>query len=246
MVDVCATLAGFNKEIEERDINILVAQLVQNKGYFKNAEIKAAFDCAFNGELDLKPEDLKPYGQFSWLYVSRILYAYEKKVQGGKLIQDLSLPFEQEQVTPEQILQSKRYIIDQIIEQFTRGEDHDYGAIGNTDLNIINLVYDCLNGLGYKFNEPKELRQLYMTQRANELERARYWMKQKERPAFSEYKDEKFMAKSKEGMNRNKVHREVAKRCRMILVTRFYEECKEMEFDLAADILERFNGVGDL
>ena len=241
MLDVCALLAGFGRDIEERELDILVAQLVQNKGYFKNAEIKAAFDCAFNGELDLKPEDLKPYGQFSWLYVSRIIYAYEKKVQGGKLIQDLSLPIEQEEVTPEQILESKLYVIDQIIEQFTRSEDHDFGAIGNTDLNIVNLVYDCLKGLGYEFGESKELRALYVSQRTNELERAGYWMKQKERPAFAEYKDKTFMSKNKEAMNKNKIHREVARRCRLISVRKFYDECKEMDFDLGADIMERFN-----
>jgi len=241
MIDVCALLAGFSKDVEDRDLDVLVSQLVQNKGYFKNAEIKAAFDCAFNGELNISHQDLKPYNSFSWLYVSRILNAYEKKVQEGKLIQDLSEPLKKEGATKEELIESKKYVVDQIIEQFTRDKDFEFGPIGNTDFNIVNMVFDTLKLFGYALGEPDELRQLYHEERNKELRRAEYWRKKKERGSFSEYKDPKFMNRHKEAMNRNKVHREVAKRCRMISVNKFYDEQKEFENDLVGDIKDKFN-----
>jgi len=241
MIEVCALLSGFGRDLEDRETSVIVAQLVQNKGYLKNAEIKAAFDCAFNGDLDIKPDDLKPYGQFSWLYVSRIIFAYEKKVQEGKLIQDLSLPIEKVVATPEEIEVSKRYVIDRIIEQFTRTEDHDFGPLGNTDLNIINMVYDCLKGLGYNLGEHNDLKDLYNKERENEYNRRKYWMKRKEIKQFADYKCIYFMNRPNSEKQKNIVHREVAKRCRHISVLKFYDECKQMDFDLVTDVLDRFN-----
>jgi len=240
MIQGCAMLAGFGRDFEELEINVLVQQLIENKGYFKVAEVKAAFDCAFNGELEIKPEDLKPYNQFSWLYLSRILTAYEKKVQNGKLIQDISEPTEEKAATNEEIIDSKLYVVNQIIEQFTRGEDHDFGPIGNTDANIVNLVFKTLKEFGYSLGEPKELRELYIQERKKELNRAEHWRRQKKRGEFAEYKSSAFMSKNKEAMNRNPVHREVAKRCRLLSVAKFYEEQKEFELDLVSELKERF------
>ena len=84
----------------------------------------------------------------------------------------------QDLADPEDIINGKKYIIEQVIEQFTRGEEHDFGAIGNTDLHIVNLVFDTLKGFGYSFGEPSELRTLYVDQRKNELTRSEYWRKQ--------------------------------------------------------------------
>ena len=242
IIEVCAKLSGFGRDLEEDEHRVLVSQLVTNKGYLKGAEVKTAFDCAFNGELEIKGDDLKPYNQFSWLYLARIVTAYERKVQQGKLIQDISEVIKEPATTPEDIINGKKYIVEQIIEQFTRGEDHDFGVIGNTDLHIVNLVFDTLKEFGYSFGEPSELRTLYVEQRKNELTRSEYWRKQKQRGAFAEYKDKNFMTKHKEAMNRNVIHRTVAKRCRMLSVQKFYDEQKEFDLDLVNDIQERFEG----
>ena len=240
ILEVCAMLAGFGRDFEETELKVLVSSVVQNKGYFKGAEIKAAFDCAFSGELNISPQDLKPYNQFSWLYLARILTAYEKKVQEGKLIQDLSLPIEEPSTTPEDIINAKRYVVEQIIEQFTREKDHDFGAIGNTDVHIVNMVFDTLKLFGYSLGEASGLRTLYVQERNKELTRSEFWRKQKQRGAFAEYKDKAFMTRHKEAMNRNVIHRTVAKRCRMLSVQKFYTEQKEFEVDLVQDIQERF------
>ncbi len=226
IIQGCAMLSGFGRDFEQLEMNVLVKQVVENKGYFTTSEIKTAFDCAFNGELEINPEDLKPYNQFSWLYLSRILTAYEKKVQSGKLIQDISEPTEEKTTTQEEIIDSKLYVVNQIIEQFTRGKDHDFGPLGNTDSNIVNLVFKTLKEFGYSLGEPKELRKLYIQERKKELNRAEHWRRQKKRGEFAEYKSPAFMSKNKQAMNRNPVHREVAKRCRLLSVAKFYEEQK--------------------
>lgn len=241
ILEVCAMLAGFGRDFEETELKVLVSSLIQNKGYFKGFEIKTAFDCAFSGELNISPQDLKPYNNFSWLYLARILNAYEKKVQDGKLIQDLSLPIEEPSTTLEDIINAKKYVVEQIKEQFTRNKDHDFGAIGNTDVHIVTMVFDTLKLFGYSLGEPSELRALYVEERKKELNRAEYWRKQKQKPAFAEYKEAGFMSKHKEAMNRNVIHRTVAKRCRMLSVHKFYEEQKEFEVDLCQDIETRFN-----
>ena len=240
IIEVCAMLSGFGRDFESREMKVLIASLIENKGYFKGAEIKAAFDCAFNGELEIKSEDLKPYNQFSWLYLSRILTAYEKKVQNGKLIQDISEPTKDKAATTEEIIESKLYVVEQIIEQFTRDKSHDFGPLGNTDGNIVNLVFKTLKEFGYSLGEPKELRELYAQERKKELNRAEHWRKQKRRGEFAEYKSPAFLSKNKDAMNRNPVHREVAKRCRLLSVAKFYEEQKEFELDLVSELKERF------
>jgi hypothetical protein len=58
--------------------NVLITHIRQYFGMYTIAEIRLAFELAIVGELNLKPEDVKCYENFSPQYVSMILKAYGK------------------------------------------------------------------------------------------------------------------------------------------------------------------------
>jgi len=141
-------------------------------------------------------------------------------------------------VTKEEIEKLKLYEVKLICEIFYRIR----GYFDTADYNMINIFYDTLKGLGYVLGESRELRMIYMEQRAIEIDKHGYWRTRNKR-AFLDYKDKKFMSVNRDAMNRNTVHREVSKRCRKLVLIKFFDENKELGFDLAEDILERFNSV---
>lgn len=61
---------------EEVEKQILLNHI--RKNYFNNRlnEIPLAFEMAMNGDLDLRPEDVKAYENFSCIYFSQIMNAY--------------------------------------------------------------------------------------------------------------------------------------------------------------------------
>lgn len=90
----------------------LHAYIFQHYGTHTPAEIRLAFDMAVQGQLDLAPDDVKCYENFSVLYFASIMRAYRSwAVEQAKRMERNEEPI----VTKEQLEQIDREYLDYLV-----------------------------------------------------------------------------------------------------------------------------------
>ncbi len=94
------------------------------KTYYPNItpnEIALAFDLAINEELDISPDDIKPYGDFNCLYLAKIMNAYLIWAKEQDKFSPVPPP-PQRIYTEEEIDNSHRQWTEEFYQQIRRGQ----------------------------------------------------------------------------------------------------------------------------
>lgn len=95
----------------ELEASVIFSYLRTEYGHKTLDELGLAFRLAIKGELDLKPEDVKVYDQFTVLYLSTIMEAYRKwLLKQNQTVPEkkLELPAATEKLTDDEILDYTR------------------------------------------------------------------------------------------------------------------------------------------
>lgn len=98
---VLVGLRGQNVPVDEEKA-VLLEYIVENYGGHTPEEIKLAFKMAIQGKLNLKPEEVKCYENFSPLYFTTIMDAYREWAR--EQIKLLPAPVEDRKLKPMEIV----------------------------------------------------------------------------------------------------------------------------------------------
>lgn len=98
---VLVGLRGQNVPVNEEKA-VLLEYIVENYGGHTPEEIKLAFKMAIQGKLNLKPEEVKCYENFSPLYFTTIMDAYREWAR--EQIKRLPAPVEDRKLKPMEIV----------------------------------------------------------------------------------------------------------------------------------------------
>ena len=151
-------------------------------------------------------------------------------------------PMTTSEPTREKKIESREYIVKQIIDQFNSLQDElfesDEAKIHEIDAP--RLFLDVLSDFGYELVSNDQKRKMYAQRRSIELERIGYWMQKGKKHEFKSFADKRFMSTSKQSQERNEVHNYVVRKCRIEMLNELYKGQIKSNEDFESDILRRF------
>jgi len=159
-----------NQDRPEKDIpsdkEVLLDFIQRNYGGYHPIEIRAAFELAIHGKLNIKPELVNHYQDFSCMYFGRIMAAY-RPYREKLLSISINKPVVEKELTPKEKEENKRDSM-----EFYEGallEKYDK-LVADPDCYLFNkldeqLAYYNLKRLGIKLMSDKERQEMFINER---------------------------------------------------------------------------------
>ena len=234
IANICR-LTGFSGAFTAEGVKTVVDFLKINFGSMTTGELQQAFNCAICGEFDAQVDH---YNQMSAKYISQVLRAYKSFLSRNQnFIQTVEIE-EKKEVSKEDIIKAVSIEVRYILDQY---EGREESKLLQNQFAIITMRIKTLEKLGFTVAENDKKRKVFGEVRNAEiLNKGSYWVK-KNKNAWNEFKNKDFLGKTKAAMIRNEVYGAVARKCKERILKDFYQDCKEIGFNLSEEIPAAFS-----